>query len=98
MNEILRNMALIELNKFVREHNIDTGTKGTYVVKDGRGFTYSLRDAGKGKRIASVTFHKSQVPTFSVDISTVLEVVGVDYIRAARETFDARRANEQLAT
>lgn len=72
MKQVLHNMAMILLGDFVREHNIDTGTKGTYVVKDGRGFTYSLRDAETGqKRLASVTFHKSQVPTYSADISDV---------------------------
>lgn len=89
MKQVLHNMAMILLGDFVREHNIDTGTKGTYVVKDyGRRFTYSLRDGEKGKLIASVTFHKSQVPTYSLDISRAMEIVD---FKAARKTFDARR-------
>lgn len=65
MNQILANMALMMLTEFCVANNINCS--GTYVKKEGRGFTYSLRDQETGQRqIASITFHKSQVPTFTV--------------------------------
>ena len=65
MQQILLNLALIHLNKFVHEHSIDTGTKGTYCVKDGRGFSYKLVDAETGQKVfARVTFKKSAVPVY----------------------------------
>ena len=69
MELVLRNMANMLLLDFVRRNGIDTGIAGTYCKKDGRGFTYSLRDAETGqKSFATVTFHKSSVPTFSCPI------------------------------
>lgn len=63
MEQILRNMALIQLNEFCTKHGIDQS--GTYIVKNGRGFTYSLRDQQTDQNeIAAIMFHKSQVPTF----------------------------------
>jgi hypothetical protein len=64
MKAILLNLAMIELGKFCRENNINCS--GTYTVKAGRGFTYNYVDQATGQIIiASVTFHKSQVPTFT---------------------------------
>lgn len=73
MQQILHNMALIMLTTFCREHSIDCS--GTYCVKNGRGFTYSLRadpysravdPLGPIVEIASITFHKSSVPTYQI--------------------------------
>ena len=64
MEQILKNMALILLGKFCREHNI-SDPSGWYVVKNGRGFTYSARDGKTGTReLAQITFHKNTVPTY----------------------------------
>lgn len=72
MQAILLNMANILLLQFVREHNIDIGTDGCYPVKKGRGFTYALRDGATGQReFCTVTFHRSQVPTYSLDNNTL---------------------------
>jgi len=63
MEQILKNMALHLLTRFCLDHSIDCSN--TYCVKNGRGFTYSLRDGDTGTReIAQITFHKSQVPTY----------------------------------
>lgn len=83
MHQILLNLALIELGKFVREQDIDTGSAGTYVKKRGRGYTYDLMTGDTGKYIASVTFHKASTPTFGLDISHVLERVDVAECRRA---------------
>lgn len=64
MEQVLKNMAMLELLNFCREHKIDCS--GTYCVKDGRGFNYKLVDQETGQRtIARVTLHKAQAPTFS---------------------------------
>lgn len=63
MQQILLNMANNLLVEFCVTNGLDCS--GTYIVKNGRGFTYSLRDNATGQReIAAITFHKSQVPTF----------------------------------
>lgn len=63
MKEILQNMALHLLVEFCLEQDIDCS--GTYCVKTGRGFTYSLRDSETGQfEVAQITFHKMQVPTY----------------------------------
>lgn len=65
MKEILQNIALFMLIDFCKDNDIDCS--GTYLRKDGRGFTYSLRDQEtETRRIASITFHKSQVPTYKI--------------------------------
>lgn len=65
MNQILMNMALFMLTQFCVENGTDCS--GTYIKKDGRGFTYSLRDQETGtRRIAAITFHKSKVPTYTI--------------------------------
>lgn len=68
MKEILLNMANHLLIQFCKDYGIECS--GTYVKKDGRGFTYSLRDNATGQKIvARITFHKSQVPTYQFDPS-----------------------------
>lgn len=64
MQVILQNLALWLLIDFCKANGIDCA--GTYIKKDGRGFTYSLRDQATGTRIiAQVTFHKNSVPTYA---------------------------------
>jgi len=63
MEQILKNMALHLLVEFCIDNNIDCS--GTYCVKDGRGFKYSLRDDATGQIIiAQINFHKSQTPSY----------------------------------
>ena len=66
MKTILLNLALIELNRFCREHGIPangpTGD-GSHVVKRPRGFTYDL--VSGGNPCVSVTCQKSQSRTFT---------------------------------
>jgi len=65
MEKRLHNLALFMLTDFCIEQGIDCSN--TYVVKDGRGFTYSLRDGATGaKRAANITFHASNRPTFQI--------------------------------
>jgi hypothetical protein len=63
MEQVLRNMALIMLTRFCKDHSIDCS--GTYCTKDGRGFSYKLVDQETGQRtIARITFKKDAVPVF----------------------------------
>lgn len=62
MKDILFNLALIDLTNFCTEHNLH-GPEGSHLVKNGRGFTYTLVTHDTERPIASVTFHKMQVPT-----------------------------------
>lgn len=63
MEQILKNMANILLIEFCRANGIDCS--GTYTKKNGRGFTYSLRDSATGQvEVAQITFHKSRVPSY----------------------------------
>lgn len=66
MEKILLNMANNLLIDFCKTKEINCA--GTNIVKDGRGFKYSLRDEEK-KVVAQITFHKSQVPTFARPIN-----------------------------
>jgi hypothetical protein len=61
MKDIIYNLALIDTTEFCRNNNIDCS--GTHLVKNGRGFNYSLVRNTDGKAIVTVTFHKSSVPT-----------------------------------
>ncbi len=61
MKQILQNLALIDLINFCKTNNIDCSD--TYVYKHYRCFTYSLINTTTKKEVATVTFHKSQVPT-----------------------------------
>jgi hypothetical protein len=62
MKDILSNLALIDLTNFCTEHGLHS-SEGSHLVKNGRGFTYTLVNHDTLKPIASVTFHKHQVPT-----------------------------------
>lgn len=60
MNEILFNLALIDATEFCRKNNIDCS--GTHLVKNSRGFKYSLVNE-KDKMLVTVEFHKNSVPS-----------------------------------
>lgn len=67
MKEILNNLALIDLTKFASQNGIKANGmdgSGSRLKYDGR-FKYSLITVSNGKLIASVQFHKNQVPTHS---------------------------------
>ena len=62
MDVILFNLALLDTTNFCLDNSIDCS--GTHLVKDGRGFSYTLtRD---DKPVVGVTFHKSSVPTHRI--------------------------------
>ena len=64
MKEILCNLALIDLNKICVKHGIDISD--SYLYKTPRKYTYTLFKNVKGdvnKPLASVTFHKSSIPS-----------------------------------
>ena len=61
MKEILANLALIDLNNLCKEEKLDCS--GTHLMKDGRGFKYSLVKDKDSTVVASVVFHKHSVPT-----------------------------------
>jgi len=63
MDKILNNLALIQLNEYAKRNNIDIS--GTHIVKNGRGFKYSLCNE-TGLTIITICFHKSSVPTFQI--------------------------------
>jgi hypothetical protein len=62
MKDILKNLALMHLINFGKEHNLDLS--GTHLVKNGRGFKYSLCKDTTGYNILTVSFYKSSVPTY----------------------------------
>ena len=65
MKAILLNLALRDLIQFCQDAGISANGdgEGSNVQKIGRGFTYGLFGDVTGKLIATVTFHKNQVPT-----------------------------------
>jgi hypothetical protein len=63
MTSVLLNLALIHLNQHCQDHGVPIS--GSHVVKVGRGFRYALVSSDTGATIVTVTFHKSQVPTFT---------------------------------
>lgn len=63
MQEVLLNMANIELLRYCERQGIDPS--GSHVAKNGRGFTYSLVNETDGRAFVSVTFTKNTVPQFS---------------------------------
>ena len=65
MKEILSNIALIDLINFCKNNKIDCS--GTHLAKNGRGFAYSLCRDTDGLAITTVRFHKSQVPTHTIN-------------------------------
>lgn len=61
MKDILFNLALMDTVNFCRANNLDCS--GTHLVKNGRGFEYSLVRDTDGQTLVTVIFHKSSVPT-----------------------------------
>lgn len=69
MQDILRNLAALDLLEFCKAQNIPANGyngEGTTTVKNGRGFKYSLVTVTTGRAIVTVTFHKSSVPTHTI--------------------------------
>jgi predicted nucleotide-binding protein (sugar kinase/HSP70/actin superfamily) len=64
MKKILENLARIEMINFSKEHNIDVS--GSHLVKNGRGFNYSLVSDETGEAIITVLFSKNSVPRFMI--------------------------------
>jgi hypothetical protein len=64
MNDILKNMALVHLNNYGKENSIDIS--GTHLVKNGRGFKYSLCKDETNRALLTVSFHKMSVPTYFI--------------------------------
>lgn len=64
MKEILLNLANIDLINFCKRENIDCS--GTYVVKNGWSYNFSLVKEDTGRAIVTVHFTKNSVPTFLV--------------------------------
>lgn len=65
MKDIVENLALISLDKFGKDNNIDIS--GTHLAKNGRGFKYSLVKNDTGRTLLTVIFHKSSVPTYIIN-------------------------------
>lgn len=65
MKEILYNLALIDTINFCKAHNIDCS--GSHLIKAHRGYTYTLVKSENKKPIVTVTFHKMQVPTHTIN-------------------------------
>ena len=65
MKEILYNMANLHLINFCLDNNVDCSDSRT--MKVGRGFRYYLVRNDNGRTIATVTFHKQQSPTYSIN-------------------------------
>lgn len=61
MQEILSNLALRDAIAFCQDHGVDCS--GSHLVKDGRGFSYTLVRTENEQPIIGVTFHKTQAPT-----------------------------------
>ncbi len=64
MKKIIENLALIHLIEFGKANKIDIS--GTHLVKNGRGFAYSLCKDETGRALLSVRFNKSSVPTYLI--------------------------------
>jgi len=62
MQDILRNLANLELLRYCKNSGIDT--LGTYVLKVGRGYTYGLCHSGTIRPIVTVTFTRNSTPIF----------------------------------
>jgi hypothetical protein len=95
MKKILDNLALIDLTAFCRAHGIKANGadgSGGRLKYDGR-FKYSLVTVSNGKLIASVQFHKHQVPTHTVlhDLSSKSKAMSLDDAMVKIVRFKAAR-------
>lgn len=73
MEDILRNLAHVDLLDFCKAHNIPPAGydgEGTHVIKNRRGSNgkqfYSLVSDKTGRSIVTVTFYSYQVPTHHI--------------------------------
>lgn len=69
MKEILHNLALIHLIQLCKDNGIPPNGRngeGTYCVKVGRGFGYSLVSMSDDTPLASVRFYKAASPTYTI--------------------------------
>lgn len=64
MKQILFNLALMEANSFCAANGINYA--GSHLVKNGRGFTYTLVFSETKRPILDVTFHKMKTPTHRI--------------------------------
>ena len=63
MKQILINLANVLMLDYCEKQGIDPSN--SRVVKDGRGFAYSLVDYDTGKGIVAVQFNKHATPTYA---------------------------------
>lgn len=62
MQDVLRNLANFLLIEFCKEQGIDPS--GSHVMKNGRGFVYSLVSTGTERPFVSVAFSKHSSPIY----------------------------------
>lgn len=65
MKDILFNLALIDTTNFCKVNGVDCS--GSHLYKYPRRQTYALLRTKTGRSIVTVTFHKSSVPTHTID-------------------------------
>jgi len=61
MEQILYNLAMIDLINFCKQQKINCS--GTHTIKAKRGYKYTLIKTNNGKPLVDVLFHKNQTPT-----------------------------------
>ena len=64
MEQILQNLAMINLINHCKEQKIDPS--GTHIYKYPRRFTYALLKDETGEALATITFYKSSIPTYLI--------------------------------
>lgn len=64
MKKIIENLAHISLIDYAKKNKIDIS--GTHLVKNGRGYNYSLVSDDTGRAIITICLHKSSVPSFII--------------------------------
>lgn len=62
MQDVLKNLANIMLLDYCKEQRIDPSD--SHVIKNGRGFAYSLVNNSDEKVFCTITFKKSAVPSY----------------------------------
>lgn len=60
MKDILFNLAMLDTLQFCKNYGVDPS--GSHLVKDGRGYRYTLTRTETGKSIVSVVFKPRSVP------------------------------------
>jgi len=64
MKKILENLALWLMIEYGGKKNIDVS--GTHLVKNGRGFKWSLCNDINHRAVITICFHKTSVPTYYI--------------------------------